>query len=321
MSRFDVTSIGETLVRLSVYPGTRLEDADRLTVHTAGAETNVLAVLCQFGHRCGWIGGLAANDMGRRVAGDLRSFGLDISAAFHCSSSRMGVFYVEHAADPLVTRVIYDRDASCASSLRPDLVDWDTLLDTRLIHLTGITPALSRSALATVEDVVRNAKAGGVEVSFDVNYRAKLWSVDQAARALGALIETVDILICSHRDAIVLFDCDRDPFLAIRQLANRTSAERVVLTRGDQGAMASDGSSVYEEAALPVAVVDRMGAGDAFAAGVLHGVLSDDIQMGLRYGTVLGSLALSQFGDMVTTNLDEVAALSNGSSTAGEVER
>ncbi|GMQ93538.1 MAG: 2-dehydro-3-deoxygluconokinase [Acidimicrobiia bacterium] len=321
MSRFDVTSIGETLIGLSAYPGTRLEDADQLTVHTGGAETNVLAALCRLGHRCGWIGGLAENDLGRRVANDLRRAGIDISSAFRCSSLRMGVYYIEHAAGPLVTRVVYDRDASCASSIRPDMVDWDTLFDTRFVHLTGVTPALSPSALATVQDVVRDAGAEGVKISFDVNYRAKLWTADQAARTLEPLIENVDLLICSHRDAVLLFGCDRDPYLAVRQLADRTTADHVVLTRGDQGAMATDGSSMFEEAVLPVVPVDRLGAGDAFAAGVLHGVLNDDIQRGLSYGTVLASLALGQKGDMVTTNLDEVARLSNVLSTTGEVDR
>jgi len=321
MTRFDVTSLGETLIRLSVYQGTRLEGADQLVVHTGGAETNVLGVMSQFGHRCSWIGGLADNDLGRTVARDLRSFGIDISAAFHCRSSRMGVYFVEHATDPLVTRVVYDRTASCASTLSPDLVDWDTLLDSRLVHLTGITPALSASALATVEQVVREAKSREVKVSFDVNYRAKLWSADDATRTLGPLVEAVDVLICSQRDAVLLFGCDPDPSVAIRELANRTTAEHVVLTMGDRGAIASDGTSLFEEAALPVVAVDRLGAGDAFAAGILHGVLAGDLQMGLKYGAVLGSLALGQLGDMVTTNLAEVAALSGAASAAGEVER
>lgn len=321
MSRFDVTSIGETLIRLSVYPGTRLEDTNRLTVHTAGAETNVLAALSQLGYQCGWIGGLATNGLGRRAAGDLRRYGIDLSAAFFCSSLRMGVFYVEHAREPLVTNVVYDRETSCASSLSPDLVDWEVLLDTRLIHLTGITPALSASALVTAEEAISKARDEGVRVSFDINYRAKLWSTSEASQTLGRLIETVDVLICSHRDAILLFDCDDDPSRALRQLGARTEAEYVVLTRGGEGAIASDGSSFYEQAAVPVVAVDRTGAGDAFAAGVLHGVLGDDIQMGLRFGTALGALVLGQFGDMVTTNLEEVAAVSRTSGLAKDIDR
>jgi len=321
VSTFDVTGIGETLVRLSVYPGTRLENAHQLAVHTGGAETNVLGVLSQLGHSCGWVGGLAKNDLGRRVAGDLRRFGIDISGAFHCSSARMGVYFVEHADDPLVTRVVYDRDESCASTLSPDLVDWDLVLDTRILHLTGITPALSPSALATVEEALSRAKAAGVKVSFDVNFRSKLWSVSNAASVLGPLLESVDVLICSHRDATLVFGCSDDPSDAIRDLADRTSADHVILTRGDHGAMLFDGSAVHQRGALPATSVDRLGAGDAFVAGVLHGVLKGDVFLGMKYATALASLALSQFGDMVTTTLEEVAGLANPSAGANGVER
>lgn len=321
MSAFDVTGIGETLIRLSVYPGVRLEDAHELAVHTGGAESNVLAVLSQLGHSCGWVGGLANNDLGRRAAGDLRRFGIDISGVFNCSSARMGVYFVEHADDPLVTRVVYDRDESCASTLSPDLVDWGLVLDTQIVHLTGITPALSPSALATVEEAVRRTKTAGVKVSFDVNFRSKLWSADEAASVLGPLIEPVDVLICSHRDATLLFGCSDEPTDAIRKLAERTSADHVILTRGDQGAMLFDGSSVHQQAALPATPVDRFGAGDAFVAGVLHGVLKGDILLGMKYATVLASLALGQFGDMVTTSLEEVAVLANPTAGANGVER
>jgi len=321
MSTFDVTGIGETLVRLSVYPGTRLENARQLVVHTGGAESNTLVALSQLGHSCGWVGGLANNDLGRSAAADLRRYGVDISGAFQCSSARMGTYFVEHAVDPLVTRVEYDRERSCASTLSPDLVDWELVLDTQILHLTGITPALSLSALTTVEEAVPRAKAAGVKVSFDINFRTKLWSADEAASVLGALIESVDVLTCSHRDAILVFGCSDDPSDAVRDLADKTSAEYVILTRGDQGGMLFDGSSIHQQPALSATSIDRFGAGDAFVAGILHGVLKGDILLGMKYATVLASLTLGQYGDMVTTNLEEVAALANPTSGANEVER
>ncbi len=321
MTRFDVTSVGEAMIRLSVYSGTRLVDADRLTVHTGGAESNVLSGLSQLGHRCAWIGGLPENHLGHRVARDLSRVGIDVSGAYHCTASRMGVYYVEHAGEPLVTSVLYDRADSCASSLRPDLVNWETLLDTQIVHLTGITPALSVSALATIEQTFRRSRDAGVKLSFDVNFRSKLWSSDEASAVLRPLIEEVDVLICSHRDAVLLFGCDADPYEALSQLGDLTTASCCVLTRGNQGAMAHDRSTLYEEAALPGVVLDRMGAGDAFAAGLLHGILLGDIRGGLRFGATMGSLALGQFGDMVTTNLDEVTALSDPVESPMDVDR
>ena len=119
----------------------------------------------------------------------------------------MGTYYVEFAPPPRPIQVIYDRADSCASHLGPDQVDWDYLLDTRLVHLTGITPALSPSCHALVTEVVERARAAGVAISFDINFRRKLWSEGEAAAALTPLIQGIDLLFCGQSDACQLFDC------------------------------------------------------------------------------------------------------------------
>ena len=146
--RFDAATLGEILLRLSVPPGWRLEEASSLDVFPAGAEANVVTALAQLGRRCSWVGALPRNPMGRLSTSRLRLAGVDLSGVLWRDEGRLGVYFVELAEQPRSVQVIYDRAASCAARLRPEEVPWDLLLDCRLLHLTGITPALSPSCRA-----------------------------------------------------------------------------------------------------------------------------------------------------------------------------
>jgi 2-dehydro-3-deoxygluconokinase len=313
--RFDVTSLGEMLLRLSVPSGERLENANQLDVYPAGAEANVMSLLARLERKTCWAGALPQNSLGRLAVNALRMAGVDTSGIFWNEGGRMGTYYVEFGAPPRGIQVTYDRAYSCMSQLKPNEIDWDSLLDSRLLHLTGITPALSSSCQEIVETALVQAKQRGVPVSFDVNYRQKLWSKTDAQTVLAPMIRGVELLFCSARDATHLFDCHGSMQEIAQRMLELSHAKNVVSTNGNDGALLWNGKEWLYEGARPTQIIDRLGAGDALAGGVIHGWLNGDIKAGLRHGVTLAALALSQFGDMVITNKEELLALSRGDST------
>jgi len=154
--RFDVTSLGEMLLRLSVPSGERLEAAKHFDVYPAGAEVNVLSLLARLERKTYWAGALPKNSLGQLAANALRTTGVSTDGIIWDEGGRMGTYYVEFGALPRGIQVTYDRAYSCMSQLKPDAIDWDSLLDTRLLHLTGITPALSHSCYEIILEALRN---------------------------------------------------------------------------------------------------------------------------------------------------------------------
>lgn len=313
--RFDVTSLGEMLVRLSVPSGERIETASRFNVHPAGAEANVLTLLARLERKTCWVGALPDNPPGRLALNALRTAGVDTSGVLRKENGRMGTYYVEFAETPRGIQVTYDRANSCATQLQMDEIDWDLLLDTRLLHLTGITPALSDSCFEIVREAIRRAKERHVPVSFDINYRQKLWSEADAAQVLLPLIQEVELLFSSQLDARRLFHCTGSMQEIAERFRELSKARHVVVTFGEQGAVLWNGNEWQQETGLSTRILDRLGAGDALASGVIHGWLGQDLSAGLRYGVTLAALALTQVGDMLVTNKSELLALSQGNSS------
>ena len=313
--RFDVTSLGEMLLRLSVPSGERLEDSRHLDIYPAGTEANVLSLLARLERKTYWAGALPQNSLGELAANALRIAGVDTNGVIWNEGGRMGTYYVEFGAPPRGIQVTYDRAHSCMTELKPDEIDWETLLDTHLLHLTGITPALSSSCHQIVERALEAAKQLGVPVSFDINYRQKLWSEAEAQTTLLPMMQEVELLFCSARDATRLFNCSGTMQETAQGMLEISHAKYVVITIAEQGALLWEGKNLLHEPARPTQILDRLGAGDALAAGVIHGWLDGDMKVGLRYGVTLAAMALSQFGDMVITNKAELLALSKGDST------
>lgn len=307
--RFDITTLGETMLRLSIPSGHRLENMDALDVGTAGAEGNVMIALSHLGRRCAWISGLPNNALGRLAANHLRKAGVNLESVVWDDDGRMGVYFVEFSAPPRPIKVIYDRADSVAANLAPADIDWDCLLDTRLLHLTGITPALSDSCAAVVTEAIQRAKVANVPISFDVNYRGKLWTPDEARAAITPLVQEIDLFFCASGDARSVFGVEGEPEAMLQQLAEMSRAKAVVMSIGEQGVMAWDGEQVHHVPSMPVQIVDRIGAGDGLAAGVIHGWLKDDLPLGLRYGVGMAALALTEHGDTVTTSAAELEML------------
>lgn len=313
MAHFDLTTIGEGNLRLSVPAGNSLERATRLDVAIAGSEGNVAGTLASLGRRCGWVSRLPESPLGRRVVREYRGAGVDTSAVVWCRDRRLATLFVEYGARPRSTQVIFDRDDSAFSAMTVEDIDWEYLLDTRLIHLTGITAALSESVRAILGELTARARQAGIPISFDVNYRERLWSTEAASTALAALIGEVDLLFCSETDARRVFDCRGSPDEVLRGLARLTGARQIVMSRSRDGLLARDGERSLAVPASRVDIIDRIGAGDGLAAGVLHGYLQGDFERGLHYGSIVAALAMGRFGEMVSTSQEELDALGDGS--------
>lgn len=313
--RFDVTTTGEAMIRLSVPPGIRLEVADSLDMRPGGAEANLAVALARMKRRSAWMGALPNSPLGRFLANHLRVAGVDLEGVAWSNTDRMGTYYVEFAAPPRATQVIYDRADSCAARLTPAQVHWDLLLDTRLLHLTGITPPLSQSSSEIIIEAFARARAANIPISFDVNYRQKLWSEQAAADFIVPLVQGIDLFFCGRSDAKRVMGLSGEPEGVVRRMAEITKAKLVVMSLAEQGVIAFDGSQIYHEPAKSVQIIDRPGAGDALAAGIIHGWLDGDLPRGLKMGVVMAALVLSQHGDMLVTTPEEVNTLMQTSDT------
>lgn len=314
----DVVGIGEAMIRLSTPAGVRLEDATRLDVHVGGAEANVAVAVARMGHRAAWLTRLPTNALGRRAAAEVRRHGVDINHIVWADDERMGVYFVETGVAPRPTAVIYDRAGSAACHMTADHVPWKVVEAARIVHLSGITPALSPDCRDLVAQVVERAPRTGTVVSFDINYRAKLWSIIEAAETLGELAGKADVLISTQEDARDVFDITGSPQEAAAALGDRFAAERVVVTAGSAGAAWREGSKQGFAHAYPATAIDRIGSGDAFAAGVLLGVLAGDLPHGVTQGLAMAALKRGVRGDHLVAGPTDVAAVIRGGTRAVE---
>ncbi|HEX9533651.1 MAG TPA: sugar kinase [bacterium] len=310
----DVVTIGETMLRMSAPVGVPLEDASQLSVHAGGAESNVAIALSRLRTSAGWISRLTDNPIGRRIFNEVRGQGVDVSRVLWTRGDRVGTYFVEPGRAPRPNRVVYDRSGSAMAAINPDEVDWAYVRAAKVVHLTGITPSLSATCRELVGRAVREAKAAKVAVSFDINYRTRLWTAAAAAAALAPLLSQVTVLISTAEDAQVVFGIAGSARAVAEALRARFPCEVVAVTDGAQFAAASAGPTV-ERGGYKVDVVDRIGAGDAFAAGFLHGYLARDIQRGLDYGAALAALKHTYHGDAAWASAEEVAALIAGDTT------
>ncbi|OQY33658.1 MAG: hypothetical protein B6243_06245 [Anaerolineaceae bacterium 4572_5.2] len=309
MPRFDVTTIGEGQLRYCVPAGKRMEQVNRFDVFVSGTEANVSGLLSRLGWNCGWISSLPNNPLGRRIRNEYRLAQLDLSAVVWTETGRAAIYYVEYAVPPRATTVFYDRKDTSFTKLTTEQIDWDYLLDTRLLHLSGLTVPLSKSLQEIVIEAARRAKAKGVPVSFDMNYRSRLWTPQEAAEAVKPIFKTVDLLFCGRGDAQRMFGFDGTPEEIVTQLSQLTGAKYIITSLSGEGIIGWDRQNFYRQPAREVGIVDRIGAGDAMVSGVLHGWLQGDFAKGLRYGVLTAALALSQWGDQLITRAAEVEAL------------
>lgn len=306
-----VVTLGEAMLRLSPPCQSSLEQSDLWEVYVGGAEANFAVALARLGVHVQWISKIPRTPLGRKIVGRIREHGVDVSKVIWAEEGRVGIFFAEPGPLAESWTILYDRKGSAMSLIDLEEVDWGSVRNARLVHLTGITPALSQGCLQVVERAIAEAKAGGALVSFDTNYRAKLWSREEASATLSRLLLGVDILIASLRDIQALFEAGEEE-AAAHQLYARFHPRVVVVTLGERGALAYDGDRLYRQNAYPTQVVDRIGRGDAFDAGFVYGYLSGDIGKGLLYGNALAALAQARPGDLPWFTEEEVQALIHG---------
>ena len=289
----DVITAGETMV-LGVPPRPgRLRHAGNLELKIGGAESNLAIALSRLGLSAGWMSYLGADEPGQLVLDRIRAEGVDTSQVRRIKDHPTGLYLREQVG--VDVRVYYYRQGSAASAMHRDAIDADYFSGAGFVHLTGITPALSQDCRAFVLWAAREARASGARVSFDVNYRSKLWRTEQAREFVEEILPDVYLLFAGDEEARAIWD--RDDEALVRELSGK-GPEEVVLKTGSTGSLALVADEVLKNPAFTVAEVDPVGAGDAFAAGYLAGHLWDlPAEERLRVANAMGALSVATLGD------------------------
>ena len=318
----EVVTFGECMLRLSPPDFQRLEQATQLNISVGGSELNVAAGVSRLGLSAAWISRLPENPLGRMVRNKAREMGVDTSFVVWTKEDRLGLYFVEYGASPRPSSVLYDRAISAISRIEPGAVPWKQAFEgCRLFHVSGITPALSDSAAAVTAEAIAAAKAAGALVSYDLNYRAKLWTTQKARQVQTPFMADVDILITTEEDVERVFDITGKDYREVAQaLAERFHLKVVAITlrgtpsvwRNTWSALAYSDGKFYDDVTHEVEVVDRVGSGDTFSAGFLYGYLTQGIERGLKVGNAFAALKHTAWGDFNWTTLEETESLIKG---------
>ena len=318
----DLVGLGEVMLRLAAPPPQRLDQSVALDVQIGGSEANVMAAVARLGLRTAFISALPADHVwGDRTIRELTSHGVDCVGIIRRPGSRMGLYFLEYGAPPRPVRVLYDRRDSALSQLVADEIDWAIVREARMVHLSGITAALGENLKGVLRRACREAQAAGVPVSFDVNYRSRLWSAKEARDFLTELLPAVRYLFIGSDDAETVFDLTGSPDRVLEGLARVAPTATIALTLGETGSAVRDDSRVLRPARLyTVTTVDRVGAGDAFAAGFLWRVLQGrSMQEAVDAATALAALKCTIWGDIALVRWGELEELM--ASTHSEIRR
>ncbi|WP_422769030.1 sugar kinase [Plantactinospora sp. WMMC1484] len=289
----DALCVGETMVMVTPTPGGRLDAESTFVLRAGGAESNVAMFLAALGHRVGWAGRVGADPLGDLVVEQVRGTGVDTSLV-EVDQARPTAVYLKDPG-PDGTRVYYYRRGSAAAGMDPEYADRIDAVPATVLHLSGVTPALSGSCRALVDHLVSIRPAGRGLVSFDVNHRPALWSDRSAAATeLLRLAQAADVVFVGLDEAARLWDVTTPE--QVRALLDRPGA--LVVKNGAVEAVTYTADSVTVEPARPVEVVEPVGAGDAFAAGWLSGALRGlDQTARLRLGHLVAGAALGSVSD------------------------
>ena len=307
-----VVCLGETMLMFAPPPHQTIEYALDFRVFSGGSESNVAIGLERLGMHAAWIGKLPENALGRKVVNEIRAFGVDTSRVVWADHGRVGTFFFEWGAPPRPLMTIYDRADSAACTMVADDVDWEFVSRADWLHLTGITPALSGICRESTAEIASRARELGVKVSLDVNYRSLLWSKEDARRALAQLLANADLLIATEQDAEMLLGERLERPVAVKRLAERYACAAVAMTLGGEGSIAYLADELYRSPGYEVSTVNRLGAGDAFAAGLLYGYMRSGMQAGLDYGGAMAALKMTIPQNTPLINRPDVERLLQG---------
>jgi 2-dehydro-3-deoxygluconokinase len=318
----DVVTFGEAMIRLSPPNFRRLEQTDSLDLQVGGAELNTAVALARLGRTTAWVSRLTDNPLGRLIANRAREAGVSTEHVVWTNADRVGVYFLEFGAAPRASNVLYDRRGAAIANVTPGMVPWDRVLSgAKWFHITGITPALSRTAAETTREALQVAQAQKLQVSIDLNYRAKLWGPEEAGQWMGEFMDYCDVLVTTEEDIERVFGMKGKDYEDVAaQVARRFPVKIVAITlrenplvwRNSWTAIAYRQGELLRTRQYEVEIVDRLGAGDSFAAGLIHGLLDGDLQKGLDYGIAASALKHSIPGDFAWITRDEVEGMLKG---------
>ena len=339
-----VVTFGEVMLRLKSPGVERLFQSPSLEASFGGAEANVAVSLTQFGVPVSFVSAIPANPIGDACLGELRKFGVDTSRVRR-QGSRLGIYFLEAGANQRPSKVVYDRSGSAMAAAKPGDFDWDVVLDgASWFHLTGVTPAISQSAADLAIDGARRAREKGITVSCDYNYRKNLWKYGKSAPdVMRELVRHVHVGIANEEDcqealgieldvdvASGSLATDRYRALAARVLEEFPNLDKQVITlreshsadRNGWSAVLHNGKDFLVSRRYDITdIVDRVGAGDSFGAGLIYGLhaYGDDARA-LEFAAAASCLKHSILGDFNRVSVSEVEALVGGEAS-GRVQR
>ncbi|MBP3710387.1 MAG: sugar kinase [Treponema sp.] len=337
-----VITFGEIMMRLSPEGFKRFVQADTFTVVYGGAESNVAVSLSHFGIDTAFVTKLPAHQIGDAALNELRKFGVDTQHIAR-GGNRLGIYYAENGASQRGSFVIYDRAGSSMQTATASDFDWDSIFaNAEWFHFTGITPALGNAVAAICLEACKKAKAKKLTISCDLNFRKKLWSTEQAEKIMSELMQYVDVCIANEEDAEKVFGIkgthsdvtagklDTSDYEAVaKQLAERFNFSQVAITLRTSmsasdnrwAALLYDGKKYYSSKEYAIRIVDRVGGGDSFGAGLIYGnMMHFEPQKIVEFAVAASCLKHTIEGDFNHVSVEEVERLMNGD-TSGRVSR
>jgi 2-dehydro-3-deoxygluconokinase len=313
----DLVTFGESMLRLSPPADQRLELTDRFDVNVAGAESNVAVAAARLGLDAVWLSKLPDSPVGRRVTNALAPHGVEADVAW-TDEGRQGTYYVEFGGKPRGTNIIYDRADAAVTTATPADLATDRIAEASAFHTTGITPALSETLAETTADLLELAGENDTTTVFDLNYRSKLWSPEEARAQLEVLFPEVDVLVVAERDARDVLGRSGDAADIARELDAEFGFEVTLLTRGAEGSLALADGEVHEQGVFEADETDTVGTGDAFVGGFLASWLEDgSVPEALAYGAATASLKRTIHGDVAVVTPDEVERVIESGAQSG----
>jgi 2-dehydro-3-deoxygluconokinase len=307
----DLVTLGEVLLRLSVPSPGLIENTRQLDVQIGGAEANVAAACARLGLRVAWISAVPDNVWGNRVRRELSGHGVDCAYVASLTGARLGAYFLEYGAAPRPIRVLYDRRDSAFTRLTVDMVDWEPVRRARLVHVSGITPALGANARSLVHRLIDEASA----ISFDLNYRSALWSSEEAYQFVLSVLPHVKYFFLGQTEAHTVFRHNGSPEAILEMLTRVAPKATIALLQGREGSTVLHEGRFWRPNTRPnVEVVDPIGAGDAWVAGYLWAMLQGrEIQDAVDTGAIVAALKCSTWGDIaLITERDVNDARSGG---------
>jgi 2-dehydro-3-deoxygluconokinase len=314
--RYDFLTLGETLIRLSPPGMQRLDQANLFEVGVGGSELNVACLLARLGRRAAWVSRLPDGPLGRVVEGEGRRHGVDMSLCKQVpmdQGARQGLMFFEAGPAPRNSRVIYDRKNSAAAGMSIADADWPGLVAASArVHLSGITAALSDTCRALVLEVAQLAGRAGKKLSYDLNYRATLTTPNEAEAVLATIAPHIELFILAERDAqhVLGFSEAGEPLA--EAIAARYGMPLVALTRApgasDTGDIFLADGVIRYAPRYHVEIVDRIGAGDSFVGGLIHGLFDDDPERAIRLAAYAAAIKLATPGDINYFGSEDLAA-------------